>query len=291
MKKFNKFYIEITNVCNLACSFCPVTNRKGEFMQIYDFKKILEQIKNHTEYLFFHVKGEPLFHPDLDKFLDLSFEKGFKVNLTTNGTLIRSVMDKIINKPALRKISFSLHSFDGNEMKSDKEDYINDIIYFMKEASKTNIIIELRLWNLDKDNITKVERQRNNIILEAIEEYLELPYRIEEKISDGYGIKISDRIYLSQSHEFQWPDLKNHEVGSKGFCYGLRDQVAILVDGTVIPCCLDGEGVIKLGNIHEKEFSEIIEGERSKAISNGFSGRKAVEELCKKCSFRTRFDK
>lgn len=290
MKKFKKFYIEITNVCNLSCDFCPQTRRKPEFMEIDTFNIILDQIKDHTSYIYFHVKGEPLLHPEIDKFLDISYEKGFHVNITTNGTLINIVKDKLITKPALRQVNFSLHSFDGNQGGKNKEEYINDILTFTKEAmDQSKIIIALRLWNLDEDNVINLERKKNNEILNTIEKEFNLPYRIQEKFVPGSGIKIADRLYLNQDHQFQWPDLKEEEDDGAGFCYGLRNQVAVLVDGTVVPCCLDGEGVINLGNIHTSHFSEIIENDRANLIVEGFSSRKAVEELCRKCGYRKRF--
>ncbi|WP_291632727.1 radical SAM/SPASM domain-containing protein [Clostridium sp.] len=290
MKRFKKFYIEITNVCNLSCSFCPQTLRAPEFMKIETFSKILDQIKPHTDYIYFHVKGEPFLHPKLDEFLDLSYKKGFKVNITTNGTLISKVRDKIILAPSLRQINFSLHSFDGNEHTSNKDDYINNIISFVKEAIDiTDTLFSLRLWNLDMDNATNLEVKKNHDLLLVIENAFKLPYKIEEEIIPGRGIKICDKVYLNQDHEFQWPALNIPEDTSPGFCYGLRNQVAILVDGTVVPCCLDGEGVINLGNIHETHFSKIIESPRAIDIFNGFSRREAVEELCRKCGYRKRF--
>ncbi|WP_027624339.1 radical SAM/SPASM domain-containing protein [Clostridium lundense] len=290
MKRFKKFYIEITNVCNLACSFCPQTKRQPEFMKVENFSNILDQIKPYTDYIYFHVKGEPFVHPEIDKFLDLSYEKGFKVNITTNGTLINKVEDKIIMKPALRQINFSLHSFDGNEGSRNKDKYINNILSFAKKAiDNTNIIIALRLWNIDKDNEISFGKKKNYELLEAIEKEFKLNYKIEEKVIVGGGIKISDRVYLNQDYEFQWPDLKEAEDDGKGFCYGLRNQVAVLVDGTVVPCCLDGEGVINLGNINTTPFSQILESNRANNILNGFSRREAVEELCRKCGYRKRF--
>lgn len=291
MKKFKKFYIEITNVCNLACSFCPKTRRKPEFMSIETFSEILNQIKPYTDYIYFHVKGEPLLHPDIGQFLDLSYEKGFKVNITTNGTLISEVKDKIITKPALRQVNFSLHSFDGNEGSKNRLEYINSILSFTKEAiENTDILISLRLWNLDKDNITNLQKKRNHEIIEVIENEFNLSYKIEEKIIPGRGIKISDRVYLNQDHEFQWPDLGEVEDKRSGFCYGLRNQIAILVDGTVVPCCLDGEGVINLGNINKTNFSDILKSDRAKNIYEGFSRREVVEELCRKCGYRKKFN-
>ncbi|MFA5523594.1 MAG: radical SAM/SPASM domain-containing protein [Tissierellales bacterium] len=290
MKKFKKIYIEITNVCNLSCRFCPQTMRPPEFMKLEIFNNILEQIKPYTDYIYFHVKGEPLLHPEIDKFLDLSYEKGFKVNITTNGTLIIKAKDKLLLKPALRQVNFSLHSFDGNDRLENKDVYINNIISFIKEAiDKTETLISLRLWNLDKDNATNLQRKRNGQILEIIEKSFNLDYKIEEIVIPSRGIKIANRVYLNQDYEFKWPDLKEIEDEGKGFCYGLRNQIAILVDGTVVPCCLDGEGVIKLGNINKTLFSEIIENDRAKSIVNGFSRREAVEELCRKCGYMKRF--
>lgn len=289
MKNFKKIYIEITNVCNLACSFCPQTKRPARFMNIETFKKILSQIKPYGEYIYFHIKGEPLLHPDIDKLLDISYEEGFKVNITTNGTLITKVKDKLLKKPALRQINFSLHSFDGNEGSENKDEYINNIIDFTKDAKENNIISALRLWNLDVNNETNIQKKRNKHILEILEREFNLSYNIEDMISPIRGIKISDKIYLNQDYEFSWPDLKEPEDNGIGFCHGLRNQVGILVDGTVVPCCLDGEGIINLGNIHNTDFSEIIESERANNLFNGFSGRIAVEELCRKCGYRKRF--
>ncbi|MEK3725472.1 radical SAM/SPASM domain-containing protein [Paenibacillus sp. FSL H8-0034] len=290
MKKFKKTYIEITSVCNLACTFCPQTKRQSNFIKIDAFTKILDEIKPHTDYIYFHVKGEPLLHPRIDELLDLSHERGFKVNITTNGTLITKNKHKILPKPALRQMNFSLHSFDGHEGSTNKEAYIMNILDFVKEAvATTPLLVSLRLWNLDTDNTTNLERSRNREILEMIEKAFDLDFKIEEKFVRGSGLKIAKQIYLNQDHEFQWPDLKEAEDEGKGFCHALRNQAAILVDGTVVPCCLDGEGVINLGNINQTPFSEIVEGERANNLYNGFSRREVVEELCRKCGYRQRF--
>ncbi|KJS87398.1 MAG: Fe-S oxidoreductase [Peptococcaceae bacterium BICA1-8] len=290
MKRFRKVYIEITNACNLACSYCPPTKRKPEYMKIENFTKILNEIKPYTDLIFFHVKGEPLLHPEIDTFLDLSNEKGFKVNLTTNGTLINKAQDKILDKPALRQINFSLHSLEGNKGLKHMDNYINDILTFIKTVTKeTNIIISLRLWNLEGDNNKNLEKQRNAQLLATIEKEFDIPYKIEEKVIPGGGIKIAERVYVNQDQQFHWPDLKEAEDEGKGFCYGLRNQVAILVDGTVVPCCLDGEGVMNLGNINKTHFSEIIKGERANKLYQGFSRRDVVEELCRKCGYRKKF--
>ena len=217
-------------------------------------------------------------------------EKGFKVNITTNGTLIDKVEDILLTKPALRQINFSLHSLSGNKAFKNKEAYIDNILSFIKEAKeKTEIFLSLRLWNLNENSTIHLESRKNIKILETIENVFDLPYKIEEVEGLDRGIKIADRIYINQAHQFKWPDLNENEDIKSGFCYGLRNQAAILVDGTVVPCCLDGDGVINLGNINKTTFSEIIDSQRANNIVDGFTKKEVVEELCKKCGFMKRF--
>lgn len=291
VKKFKKFYLEITSVCNLACSFCPPTIRARQFVSPEDFAMRLDQIKPHTDYINLHVKGEPLLHPKIGELLDISAEKGFKVNITTNGTLIEKRREQLLNKPAIRQMNFSLHSFDDNNL-PDREGYMLKIIDFVKEQTKaTDMIVSFRLWNLSQDNRTNAEIKRNRVLLAMIEKAFDLDYQIEERVEPGGGIQIAERVYINQDYEFKWPSLDEEEDDGKGFCYGLRNQAAILSNGTVVPCCLDGEGVIDLGNIYKDSFSDIIKMERAQNLVDGFSRREAVEELCRKCGFRQRFGK
>ncbi|MDT8717562.1 radical SAM protein [Clostridium sp. 19966] len=290
MKRFKKVYIEITNICNLKCEFCPQTQRKANTMDKETFKHIVKEVQPYTDHIYFHVKGEPLLHPYIEDFLDISEEAGLKVNITTNGTLLKNVGTKLIGKRALRQINISLHSFDANEKSIDIEEYINEIVSFSKEITeKSGTIAALRLWNLDKSNKINLAKNKNRHILNFIEEAFKLNYNIEEKFTNERGQKIAENIYLNQDHEFQWPSLQADSFGEEGFCQGLKQQIAILSEGTVVPCCLDGEGVINLGNIKDTAFKEIIEGDRAKKILEGFSRRKVEEELCKRCGFRTRF--
>ncbi|MDF3000860.1 MAG: Radical domain protein [Bacillota bacterium] len=292
MKKYKKVYLEITNVCNLKCTFCPETKRKAEFMTEATFKQILDQIKPFTDYIYLHVKGEPLLHPQLGCFLDISVEKGFKVNITTNGTLIDKVADTLLIKPAVRQINFSLHSFDGNQQELSRDSYIDSILNFSRRAIlESNAILSLRLWNLDEALLTEDQRKKNLEIIHKIEEHFQLSYKIQGILSEAKALKLGKHVYLNQDYEFQWPDLKAEEDFEKGSCYGLRNQVAILVDGTVVPCCLDGEGIINLGNIHQEKFSNIINGERAENMRLGFCNHTVVEELCRKCGYRKRFSK
>lgn len=295
MKAFKKIYIEITSVCNLACSFCPPTGRKGQFMEPADFRRIIGQIKPYTDYVYLHVKGEPLLHPKLGELLNICREAELQVNLTTNGTLIRRAGPMLLEKPALRQINVSLHSMEEHREKGEdyQREYIRDVLHFAREAVKRpGVYISLRLWNVDinaAEPDAASHPPRNRRLLEIMEAEFGLPYKIEEKVTPGSGVKLAERIYLNQDFRFEWPSLTAPEDEGTGFCHALRTHAAILADGTVVPCCLDGEGVIRLGNVYEEPFGEIIGGVRTQRILQGFSRKTAVEELCRKCGYRKRF--
>lgn len=253
MKKYKKIYLEITSACNLACSFCPPTKRQKQFLAVEEFSRRLDQLKPHTDHLYFHVKGEPLLHPQIHELLDISHEKGFQVNLTTNGTLLAQRQAQILQKPALRQMNISLHSLEGQEEDLDPVEYLHPILTFVKEALRqTDMMISLRFWNLTLESATAEGQRRNRRLLESLERAFALDYRIEEKAVPGRGLKIAHRLFLHQDYEFQWPSLQAEEDDGKGFCYGLRHQVGILTDGTVVPCCLDGGRDSRPGKPHGK---------------------------------------
>ena len=278
--KFKKIYIEITNICNLNCSFCQKIDRKLEFMDIETFKKIIKDIKNYTDYIYLHVKGEPLLHKEIYNFIDIAGKEGLKVNITTNGTILNH---KILELESLRQFNFSLHSFE-DESGIDKKDYIQSILEYSKEAKEKDKIVSLRLWNIEDESL----REKNSDVIAQIEEFISISIHLD-KFVRGRGIKLADKTYLNFEEVFTWPNLNNKFYNEKGFCYGLNTHLGILADGTVIPCCLDDNGIINLGNIRNTTLKEILDSKRAKNIIEGFKNRVCVEELCKRCEFKERF--
>lgn len=284
MKKFKKVYIEITNVCNLSCSFCPKTKREYKYLGVEEFKHTLEEVKPYTDYIYFHLMGEPLLNPNLEKFLDLAYENNLKVNITTNGTLLPKVKEILIKSKALRQVNISLHSFEANENVNFYE-YINNVLEFCNESS---CIKSLRLWNLDSYDL-KGDNKLNKDIISILKNNFNYVGDLKSDLDMKKGLKIANNVYLNSAEKFQWPTMDIDIISEEGFCYGIRDHIGILVDGTVVPCCLDGEGNIPLGNIHTNKLEDILNSERAKTIYNGFSNRKRIEELCKRCGYSQRF--
>ncbi len=276
-KRFNKIYLEISNICNLQCAFCPGTTRKKKAMTEEEFSFLLPRLRPYADYLYFHLMGEPLCHPKLHRFLELAGDTGFKVILTTNGTLLRQKQDILLSASGLHKINISLHAFEANDLAVPFEEYLNGCFSFGQAAQGRKIVV-YRLWNQGGAD------ELNHRILETLEAHFPKPWK-----EDRRGIRIGEKVFLEYGDKFDWPDLTAPEGSSRMFCYGLRDQIGVLCDGTVVPCCLDHNGDLALGNLFTEEMDHILASNRARAIYDGFTDRTAAEELCRKCGYARRF--
>ncbi len=278
MKKFKKIYVEITNICNLSCSFCLNNKREKKFMNVSDFSHIIDEIKPYTDYIYLHVKGEPLLNPNLNVFLDICDNSNIAVNITTNGTLLNKNKDVLKRHKCVRQINVSLHS------ENDEEDYF-EMVFSACDYLKDNIYICYRLWTLH-DNV--LDSKAEKIVAKIIKHY-NLEEDVIKKILFEDNVKITNNIFINKANMFEWPNMKSRHA-TDGYCHGTIDHVGILVDGTVVPCCLDGEGVINLGNVLSTSFVDIINSERFLNMKNNFENNICVEKLCKKCTFKDRFE-
>lgn len=277
MKRFRKVYVEISNICNLNCAFCPGTKRQKRAMTEEEFATLLPKLQPWTDYLYFHLMGEPLCHPLLYRFLELAADYGFKVILTTNGTGLGAHTDRLLTAKGLHKVNISLHAFEANDLSVPFENYLDNCFAFGK-AAQGKVLISYRLWNQGGADTM------NDSILSRMRSYFPDPWVQERK-----GIRIGQRVYLEHGDKFDWPDLNAPIQSERVFCYGLRDHIGILCDGTVVPCCLDHDGNIPLGNLFYEGLDDVLNTPRAKAIYQGFCSGDAPEELCRRCGYATRF--
>lgn len=278
---FKKIYIEITNICNLKCKFCPDTNREKEYMTVENFEAIIEKIYNYTNIVCLHVKGEPLLHNDLEEILKILEKYNLKANITTNGTLLKNKLDIIKNSKSIRQINISLHSITQNDITYNE--YLKNVFESVEELK--NVIISYRLWNL-----LKIEKNDiNNKIIKEIETYYKMS-NLKEKLAESEFLKVKENVFINQDIEFTWPDINRENIIEKGKCLALKEQVAILVDGTVVPCCLDNNGDIQLGNILDETLEEILNKPKSIEIKKNFEKKIITCKLCKTCGFLKRLE-
>lgn len=274
-----KAYLEITDVCNLNCSFCRGTTREKGFLSVDRFRLAAEKLRPFTEYLYLHLMGEPLLHPQLDEILSVCARLGFKVVITTNGTLLPQKAVLLAAAPALYKISVSLHSYEGSGGQPGEplERYVSDVCEAVKPLAQRGVIVALRLWNGGGADMLNDEILR---LLRA-----QFPGEWREHRT---GHTLSPNVYMEYGDKFDWPDLTAGERDVR-FCMGLRDQIGVLYDGTVVPCCLDADGAVPLGNLFTEDLGEILASPRAKAIYDGFSQGRAAEPLCQRCGYAERF--
>ncbi len=273
---YNKVYVEITNICNMNCSFCHGHSRAPRRMSTQEFTLILDKLNAQTKYIYYHLMGEPLTHPQLSEFVKLATKKGYKSIITTNGTLLSKRGQELLSS-GVHKVNLSVHSFEKG---TDEEytNYIKGLIDFAKKAADKGIIVVFRLWNKGFDD------GKNEIAFNLLKENIS-----GEWADNTRGIRIRDKIHIEWGERFEWPDMDAKIKGDKFSCYALKDQFGILVDGTVVPCCLDSDGIINLGNIFSEEINDILNSKRATDMVESFKCGNASEELCKHCGYAQRF--
>ena len=269
--KFKRIYIEITNICNLKCSFCSKTKRRTKEISIDEFKLIMNKINDYTDYIYLHVKGEPLTHHYIDDILSICKKYNKKVCLTTNGVFLKDRLDILNKYDNIYQINISLHS------ENNKENYLEDIFEVVDKLKYP--YINYRFWTLGKSLDTI-----NNKYLDMIK----LKYKVNELYDK---MKLDNKVYLSLDSKFDWPSTSNNYYKEEGTCLGGKSQIAILSNGVVSICCLDSEGESNLGNIFTDSIEDILSSNKFKNTIKGFNDNKVYLDICKHCSYKERFNK
>jgi sulfatase maturation enzyme AslB (radical SAM superfamily) len=286
---FKKVYIEISNVCNLHCPFCPDVGRDKTFMGRDLFEKVVQVVGPLTEEVCFHLMGEPLLHPEFDSYVAFCQTFGVRINLTTNGFLLNERRMKALLNPTVRQINFSLQSFEANLPGRDPSLYLQKIFDFTEQAirERSDLYINYRLWNEGAEGAP----ESNDRLLQKIKQGLRVEFNKTTDVRWKKSVGVKGRVSLHFDNRFQWPHPRQPVRSTEGFCYGLSSHIGVLADGTVVPCCLDKEGEIPLGNGGSQNIHDILQSPRAAAIRQGFQHGRLVEDLCQRCTFISRFDK
>lgn len=260
-------------------------------MSLSFFESILVQLQEYTRDIALHVMGDPMVLSNLRDYLDAAHGLGFSVMITTSGFYLDEPRRSMLFHPCIKQVNVSLNSFNKNSVSRSFDAYIENILAFCDEKlhQPREFFINLRLWNLDE---AYTEESFNKQLFTLIEKHFTLESGYVRNFISGerQSLRIASKVLLHFDRYFQWPSL-NNEISGNGYCHGLSKQIAVLADGRVVPCCLDGEGVIELGNLHVTNLGKILSSERACSIIAGFKNGNAVEELCQKCSYKERFEK
>ena len=274
----DRCYIEITNTCNLDCHFCPKHNRARRQLSAEEFGLLTDKVRGKVCFLYFHLMGEPLLHPLLPQFITMAREKGFKTVLTSNGTLLHRAMNLLDTQKennlldALpHKVQLSLHSHESNA-KGELSSYMEEVMKFSTRAAAKGTCVVLRLWNQGGRD------KENEQVMDYIAQYIPRPWK---ERPDGF--RICDNIYMEFDRKFEWPSADTSSEKREVFCKALIKQIGVLSDGSLVPCCLDHNGDVILGNLFHQSLEEILSSPRAQAMIEGFQHHTATETLCQNC--------
>jgi len=289
-KRFKRIHVEISNICNVQCSFCPIVERPKEIMGVEQYQKILNQIVPLADDICLHLMGEPLAHPKIEELMEKTSEAGGKVQITTNGLLIQRLGEMLIEQESLRQINFSLQAFKDNFPDRPLSGYLDPIIQFTREcfSRRPDVYINYRMWNYGDQSFKENEELIN--YLEKELSWDKLNREVDVSHIKSKKVFLNHKLYLHFDSRFEWPSPHFPIRSDKGTCQGLRNHFGIHADGSVVPCCLDKEAVITLGNAFEDSIESIIDGVRARSMREGFERGELVEDLCKRCTFIQRFD-
>lgn len=286
--KFYRIYIELTNVCGLRCSFCPTKELPSLQMDLDFFESIIKQAQTYTKEIACHVMGDPLTHSNLHQYLDIIHKYGLKAMLTTSGYFLKKHSYDTLFHPCVKQINISLNSFNKNDTSLTFDQYIAPVLAMChaKLERKEELFINLRVWNLDE---MMSEHAFNEVLFSKLSEAFDRELDLDNVYKERpRSIRLASKILIHFDNYFEWPSLKNKNYGD-GTCQGLQSHIAILASGKVVPCCLDCDGIIELGDLHEESLENILSNTRTINMIEGFKEGKAIEELCQKCSYKERF--
>ncbi len=263
-----------------------------------EFKIVVSEIKPFCNYVYLHLMGEPLLHPKLNEILKICDEEKIKTNITTNGTLLKTQTETLLESSSLRKVSVSAHSFEANENGKDYDEYVEDISKFSLDFSNAGKEVVIKFWNNDSTNKHVRDKEGKNSLNEKmlgdLFDYLkkfkaEILFKDKEKYLNAFyekgNIEIIKHVYIQQGEKFEWPNQTTEGETKELKCLGTVSQFGVLVSGDVVPCCLDSEGAVKFGNVYNEKFKDIIESERFKSFQDSIKRGLPACSLCKKCSF------
>jgi radical SAM protein with 4Fe4S-binding SPASM domain len=287
--KFYRIYIELTNVCGLSCSFCPTKALPSKEMDLDFFESVVMQAKAYTNEIACHVVGDPLTLSNLYDYLEILHKHGLKAMLTTSGYFLKKHSFETLFHPSVKQINISLNSFNKNDTSITFDQYMKPVLALCeaKLDRAEDIFINLRVWNLDE---IMSEHTFNKMLFQT----LSSTFKRTLDLNNIYhtrpkSIRLASKVLVHFDNYFEWPSLNNKYYGD-GTCQGLQSHIAILASGKVVPCCLDCDGVIELGDLHEDRLDNILRSKRAVNMIQGFKKGKAIETLCQKCSYKDRFN-
>ncbi|GAA7516273.1 radical SAM/SPASM domain-containing protein [Helicobacter pylori] len=278
-KPFKKIYIELSDICGLQCSFCPNPKNIRGVMPLELFEKVCKEAAPLTPIITLHVLGDPCKLKNLNRYLNAAKRFSLKVDLVTSGAYLHNF--ETLLQDAIYQISISLDAGLDNHNKLNQHRYIQKILEFCHYKCEKNseVFLNLRIQDgtLDK---------HQNLIKPFLESFECVSL---EGLKSQSRVRLFKKSFLNIQKTFKWPNLNAqnplNQESKIPYCYGLIKQIAILSNGVVVPCCMDTQAHISLGDLNHTPLKDILKSQKAMAIKTHFLKGEALELLCKNCSY------
>jgi radical SAM protein with 4Fe4S-binding SPASM domain len=263
-----RLVLMITKHCNLNCVFCHVSKREcsKEFLSKEEVFKIIDQSVNLGVKDLYITGGEPFLHPQLFDILDYTKTKSLRVDIATNGTLIKDALEKIKGSQ-LYSLSISI---DGRLQTHDELRGGNSFERVMEGIDaviESAIPIRLKVnFVVTNKNVFELEGvydyfSRKNILVNfwPVNNHPDLYFKndSEKKAFLNFVRKLKTRGDISSSlYGYYLKALRYFEDNNlRVRCLGLVDSFAVDTEGNILPCCVwNSKGNFILGNALEDDL-------------------------------------
>lgn len=321
MLHLERLHIEVTNVCNFKCEFCPdaiMTRRRGH-MDLSLLERLLKTVADEqiAEIVTFHLMGEPLIYPHIFPAIRRAVNLGLRLHLTTNGSTFHLCPEHIEKLVAsgIPKVTISLqtpdpHTFQlrGAPPRLPSEAYFAGITrYVQKNLQDPHAPTRIHIKFLDTTpHPFLVPHKPMDIMSGRAQMQAELmswAQRLLAGVVDAPDsrtlqtaiahhrpgrwqlIPLHPKLVLETFPLDSWGNVESEQVipAQFGYCNGASRQAGILYDGTVVPCCKDYEGQIPLGNVTQQPLHSILEGAAACALRTGFDRFQVTHPVCQRC--------
>ncbi|MEO1350943.1 MAG: radical SAM/SPASM domain-containing protein [Cyanobacteria bacterium J06635_15] len=318
--RLDRLHIEVTNVCNFKCEFCPdaIMERKRGHMDLALLEKVLDQVAVHrlARIITFHLMGEPLIYPHIFEAITMASDRGLALHLTTNGStfdLRPDHIDKLVQS-GIPKVTISLQTPDaesfilrGAPPRLQPTHYFDGILRYVKanSAAQSSTRVHIKLLDTTPNpflvphkplHIVEGRDQIRAELWRWAQAFLadqadrpsdrELQQRIDRHKSGRWQlIELHPRLFLETFPLDSWGNVESSQVtpAQFGYCNGASQQAGILYDGTVVPCCKDYEGRIPLGNVRDTPLTTIFNGTAACGLRQGFNRLQVKNPVCQRC--------
>ena len=322
MPPLDRLHIEVTNVCNFKCEFCPdaIMQRRRGHMELALLETVLEAIAedNLARIITFHLMGEPFIYPHIFPAIHSAMQRSLRLHLTTNGSTFHLFPEQIeqVVRSGVPKVTISLqtpdpHTFQlrGAPPRLQPEAYFDGITQLVQanlRASDSPTRIHIKFLDTTPhpflvphkpiavmDGPAQMQRELWTWArrLLAGSAATDVNWSHIERAIARYRpgrwqlIPLHPKLVLETFPLDSWGNVAAATVvpARFGYCNGAARQAGILHDGTVVPCCKDFEGQIPLGNVTQQPLSDILNGPAACALRQGFNRLQVKNPVCQRC--------